>query len=79
MNIHKAFLKITMSFEAGAASCILDQWGNALHVVGLSGQKKETHKVSERIDQRDNLRRQPATRTPDGVILSPPFAPVAFW
>jgi len=58
---------------------VLDQWSDAFHVVGLPRQQKEPHQVAKRIDQCHDLGRQPAARAPDGLSLSPPFAPVAFW
>lgn len=56
----------------------LDQRGDAFHVVGLPRQQQEPHQIAKRIDQRHDLRRQPTARAPDGLSLSPPFAPVAF-
>ena len=52
---------------------------NALHVMRLAGQQHEAHKIAKRIDQDHDLGRQSATRTSDGLSLSPPFAPLAFW
>jgi hypothetical protein len=46
--------------------------------VPLARQQDEVDQVAERIDQRNNLRGQAATRTPNGLTLCPPFAPVAF-
>jgi hypothetical protein len=46
--------------------------------VPLARQQDEVDQVAERIDQRDDLRGQPAARAPDGLVLRPPFAPVAF-
>jgi hypothetical protein len=47
--------------------------------VALAGQEHEAHQVAQRIDQRDNLGGQSAARASDGLMLSPPFAPLAFW
>jgi hypothetical protein len=47
--------------------------------VTLAGEKNEAHQVSEGIDQGDDFGRQSAARPPDRLILSPPFAPLAFW
>ena len=58
---------------------IPDERRNALHIMGLSGQKLEAHEVAECINQCHDLGRQPAARASDGLSLSPPFAPVAFW
>ena len=45
-------------------------------VVTLARQEHEAHQIAKRIDERRNLRRQAAARLADGLILSPPFAPV---
>jgi hypothetical protein len=45
--------------------------------VSLSRKQDKPHESAKRIDQSDDLGRQAAARTPDGLILSPPFAPVA--
>ena len=58
---------------------IADQRGDPFYVVRLSGQKQKAEQVSERINLANNLSAQPATRAPDGLMLSPPFAPEAFW
>ena len=58
---------------------VADQRGNALHVMRLTGQHQEADQITERIHQRDDLSRQTAARASDGLSLSPPFAPVAFW
>jgi hypothetical protein len=57
--------------------------GNARHehvhagdIVSLAGQKNETDQIAEPIDERCNLGGQAAARFADGLILSPPFAPV---
>jgi hypothetical protein len=47
--------------------------------MGLPGQQNEANKISQRIDQRDDLRRQPAARTPDRLTISPPLAPAPCW
>ncbi len=48
----------------------------ACDVVMLAWQEHEADQIAERIDERRNLRRQPAARFADGLILGPPFAPV---
>ena len=48
----------------------------ACDVVTLTWQKHEANQIAERIDERCYLRRQTATRRPDGLLASPPFAPV---
>jgi hypothetical protein len=45
--------------------------------VALPRQKHEPHQVSERIHQGHDFGRQPASRPPDSLGLSPPFAPLA--
>jgi hypothetical protein len=42
----------------------------------LTGQEHEADQIAERIDDHRDLRRQAAARFADGLILSPPFAPV---
>jgi hypothetical protein len=56
----------------------IDERFDALHVVRLTRQESEVGQVSERVDQSNDLGGQSATRPPDGLILSPPFAPLAF-
>src|ERR671932_334408 len=65
--------------EQGAEGDALDQRLHADAVVPLAGQQDEAHQVAERIDQGDDLGRQAAARAADGLISSPPFAPLAFW
>ena len=48
-------------------------------VVTLARQQHEAHQIAECIDERCNLCRQAAARLADGLILSPPFAPVPCW
>ena len=45
-------------------------------VMPLAGQEHEADQIAERIDDHCDLRRQAAARFADGLILSPPFAPV---
>jgi hypothetical protein len=47
--------------------------------MALPRQQNETNKISKRIDQCDDLRRQPAARTSDRLTMSPPLAPVPCW
>jgi hypothetical protein len=70
---------------AGIEGLVADQGqaGDAGHedieacdVVALPRQQHEAHQIAERIDKRRNLRGQAAARLADGLILSPPFAPV---
>ena len=57
----------------------LDQRRNADAVVALAGKQQEARQVAERIDERDDFRRQPASRSADGLISSPLLAPVPCW
>jgi hypothetical protein len=70
---------------AGIEGLVADkgQAGDAGHenvkagdVVPLTRQQHEAHQIAERVNKRCNLRRQAAARLADGLILSPPFAPV---
>ena len=73
---------------AGIKSLVADQ-GQAMDaghesvkagdVVPLAWQEHEADQIAERIDDDRDLRRQAAARFADGLILSPPFAPVPCW
>src|SRR4029077_10842932 len=56
------------------------QWMPAMRasgdVVPLAWQENEADQIAERIYDDRDLRRQAAARFADGLILSPPFAPV---
>src|ERR671928_1592594 len=65
--------------EQGAEGDALDRRPHADAVVPLAGQQDEAHQAAERIDQGDDLGGQAAARAADGLSLSPPFAPLAFW
>jgi hypothetical protein len=54
----------------------LDQRCNTDTVVTLARHQDEARKIAQRIDQRQDFGRQAAARSTDGLILSPPFAPV---
>jgi len=56
-----------------------DQRFDTNAVVALPWQENEARQISQGIDEGDNLGGQSSLRTPDGLILSPPFAPLAFW
>ena len=62
--------------DAGEAGDAGDENVKAGDVVTLARQEHEADQIAERIDERRNLRRQAAARLADGLILSPPFAPV---
>ncbi len=57
----------------------VEQRFNADTVVALAQQEHEARQIAQRVDQGDDFGRQAATRTPDRLILSPPFAPVPCW
>lgn len=56
-----------------------DQRRDAFHVMRLPGQKKKIKQVPQGVDERHDLGRQSAPRASDGLMLSPPFEPLAFW
>ena len=56
-----------------------DQGRNAFHVVRLTRQQQKADQVAKCVDQGNDFGRQATARTSDGLSLSPPFAPVAFW
>jgi hypothetical protein len=47
--------------------------------VPLTGQQHEADEVPERIGKRHDLGGQATAGSPDRLMLSPPFAPLAFW
>jgi len=56
----------------------IDACDERLHaVVALAGKKNEAGQIAQRVDERNDLGRQAAPRFADGLIVSPPFAPVA--
>lgn len=57
----------------------LDQIVYAGDLAALAGEKLEADKVSQGVGQGQNLGGQPAFRAAYGLMLSPPFAPLAFW
>ena len=65
--------------QQGIEVKVLDEWSNPDHVVALTGQEHEAYEIAQSIDKGDNLGGQPAFRAPDGLMASPPFAPLAFW
>lgn len=58
---------------------VLDQRCDAFQVMSLTRQENKVEQVSKRIDQRHDLGGQSAARAPDGLSVSPPLAPLAFW
>jgi hypothetical protein len=53
-----------------------DQGFDTNGVMPLTRQQHKARQIAERIDQSDDFGRQPAAGAADGLILSPPFAPV---
>src|SRR3712207_6703040 len=65
--------------EQGAEAEVLDQRRHADRVVALAGQQHEAREIAERIHEGHDLRGQAAARAADGLMPSPPLAPLAFW
>ena len=65
--------------QKGVKGDVLDQRCHAFQVVSLAGQQNKVEQVAQGIDQGHDLRGQSAAGAPDGLSLSPPFAPLAFW
>ncbi len=57
----------------------IDQIRDADDLAALAGKQFETNEIAQGIGERKNLGRQSAFRAPNGLIESPPFAPLAFW
>jgi hypothetical protein len=64
--------------EESAERQTLNQRCNTFAVVPLTRQQDKVDQVPQCIDQGDDLGRQAAARAPNSLVLSPPFAPVAF-
>jgi hypothetical protein len=47
--------------------------------MAMARQQNEPCQISQSIHQGDDLGGQTAFGAPDGLISSPPFAPLAFW
>jgi hypothetical protein len=60
-------------FERNAA----DQVIGLEDIVDLAARQNEANRIAERIDAGADLGAQAAARTPDRLILAPPFAPAA--
>jgi len=56
-----------------------DQRRRADDLTALAGMQREANEIAQRVRQRQYFRRQAAFRAADGLILSPPFAPLVFW
>jgi len=56
----------------------LNQRGDTDDFATLAGQQAEADQIAKGVHQGQNLGGQSAFRAPDGLIESPPFAPLAF-
>lgn len=56
-----------------------DQFRHADNFAALAREKLEADKVAKCVRERQDFCRQTAFRAAYGLILSPPFAPLAFW
>ena len=61
--------------EEVAARQTVDQRRRAAQIVGLAGQEAEVDQVAQSIRQGHDLAGHAAARAPNGLALSPPFAP----
>ena len=61
--------------EKLAAGEALDQDGGSAQIVRLPRQEAEVDQVAERVGQGQDLAGYAASGAPDGLALSPPFAP----
>ena len=57
----------------------VDQGAGLWRITSLAGREDEPHRASQPTDSQMDLGAQAATRAPDGLILSPLFAPLACW
>ena len=58
---------------------ILHERRDADGIMAMARQQNEPCQISQSIHQGDDLGGQTAFGAPDGLISSPPFAPLAFW
>jgi hypothetical protein len=56
----------------------LKQPRNTFAIMPLTRQQDEIDQIAQCIDESEDLRCQAAARAPNSLMLSPPFAPVAF-
>ena len=59
--------------QKGAEIEVGQKRGDTGAVVSLARQQNEPHEIAQRVDQRDDLGRQAAAGTPDGLIVRPSF------
>jgi hypothetical protein len=62
-----------------AAAEAIEQLGSSAQVVGLAGGEDQADWQAVLVDDGVDLGAQSATRTTDGVIFAPFFAPAACW
>ena len=55
----------------------LDKRLGLWRIAGLACRQEEADRAAQAADSHMDFGRQAAARTPDGLILSPPFAPLA--
>jgi hypothetical protein len=65
--------------KQGRESDLSDQGRYANAIVAMTRQKDEAGEVAERVHKCNDFRGQAAPRPADGLIASPPFAPVPCW
>ena len=65
--------------EVGAERQPFEQRRNALGIVPLTRQQDEVDQIAQHVDKSKDFRCQAATRASNSLMLSSPFAPVAFW
>ena len=65
--------------EQSAKRQVVDQLHDSLALVPLSWQQQEANEIAYRVYQGHDLCAQTAARAANGLMLSPPFAPDAFW
>ena len=65
--------------EQGTEGDALNQGWHTARVVALTWQQDKASQVAQPMDKSHDLGRQATARAADSLILSPPFAPLAFW
>ena len=65
--------------QQGGELYVLNERRDADGVMTLPRQQNKPRQISQSIHQSNDFGGQPAFGAPDGLIASPPFAPLAFW
>ncbi len=65
--------------QQGPEGQAVNQVWYANNLAALPGMQTETHEIAKSVNQSQNLGGQSPFGTSDGLIESPPLAPVAFW